>query len=109
MIVLLQRVTEARVDEGSEMVGRIGHGLLVLLAVEPADDEAETERMIDRVAGCAVIPDMSGHGIRHAVREVHAGIAEPDARVCRGQQHVCASFVIARILDGSDEELRHHP
>ena len=60
MIVLLQRVTEARVDVGSEMVGRIGHGLLVLLAVEPADDEAETERMIDRVLRYRVFDDSAG-------------------------------------------------
>ena len=57
MIALLQRVTEARVDVGQETVGRIGPGLLVLLAVEPADNESATERMIDRVLRYRVFDD----------------------------------------------------
>ena len=60
MIALLQRVTEARVDVGQETVGHIGPGLLVLLAVEPADDEAATERMIDRVLRYRVFDDSTG-------------------------------------------------
>jgi D-tyrosyl-tRNA(Tyr) deacylase len=60
MIALLQRVTEARVDVGQETVGRIGPGLLVLLAVEPADDESATERMIDRVLRYRVFDDSRG-------------------------------------------------
>jgi len=60
MIALLQRVTEARVDVGQETVGRIGPGLLVLLAVEPTDDESATERMIDRVLRYRVFDDSTG-------------------------------------------------
>jgi D-aminoacyl-tRNA deacylase len=60
MIALLQRVTEARVDVGQEAVGRIGPGLLVLLAVEPTDDESATERMIDRVLRYRVFDDSTG-------------------------------------------------
>jgi len=60
MIALLQRVTEARVEVGQEAVGRIGPGLLVLLAVEPTDDESATERMIDRVLRYRVFDDSTG-------------------------------------------------
>ncbi len=60
MIALLQRVTEARVDVGQETVGRIGPGLLVLLAVEPTDDESATERMVDRVLRYRVFDDSTG-------------------------------------------------
>ena len=60
MIALLQRVTEARVDVGQETVGRIGPGLLVLLAVEPTDNESATERMIDRVLRYRVFDDSTG-------------------------------------------------
>ena len=60
MIALLQRVTEARVEVGQETVGRIGPGLLVLLAVEPADDASATERMIDRVLRYRVFDDSTG-------------------------------------------------
>jgi D-tyrosyl-tRNA(Tyr) deacylase len=60
MIALLQRVTEARVDVGDELVGRIGAGLLVLLAVEPADDVPAAERMIERLLRYRVFDDVAG-------------------------------------------------
>ena len=60
MIILLQRVTEARVDVGEETVGRIGQGLLVLLGVEPPDDAQAAERMIDRVLRYRVFDDSAG-------------------------------------------------
>jgi D-tyrosyl-tRNA(Tyr) deacylase len=60
MIGLLQRVTEASVAVGPEVVGRIGHGLLVLIAVEPDDDEATADRLIARVAGYRVFADADG-------------------------------------------------
>ena len=40
MIALLQRVAEARVDIAGETVGRIDHGLLVLVCAEPDDTPA---------------------------------------------------------------------
>ena len=60
MIALLQRVTEARVEVGSEIVGRIGAGLLVLLAVEPEDGRSAAERMIDRLLRYRVFDDAAG-------------------------------------------------
>ena len=36
----------------------------------------------------------SPNGIRHAVRQVHAGVAETDAGVRRGQQHLRARLVV---------------
>jgi D-aminoacyl-tRNA deacylase len=60
MIALLQRVTEARVDVGDELVGRIGGGLLVLLAVEPADDPPTAERMVERLLRYRVFDDAAG-------------------------------------------------
>ena len=60
MIALLQRVTEARVEVGDSTVGEIGRGLLVLLAVEPADGEVTVERMIDRLLRYRVFEDVAG-------------------------------------------------
>lgn len=60
MIGLLQRVTEARVDVDSAVVGRIGPGLLVLLAVEPTDAEAQADRLIERLVGYRVFEDAAG-------------------------------------------------
>ena len=57
MIALLQRVTEARVTVQGQLVGAIGRGLLVFLAVEPDDSEAIAWRLIDRVAAYRVFGD----------------------------------------------------
>jgi len=57
MIGLLQRVSQACVTVGSEPVGEIGRGLLVLLAVEPSDGPAQAERLVERLVGYRVFPD----------------------------------------------------
>lgn len=57
MIALLQRVTEARVEVGDELVGRIGPGLLVFLGVEPRDRPAQAEMLLDRVLDYRVFAD----------------------------------------------------
>ena len=60
MIALLQRVTEAQVVVVDETVGAIDAGLLVLLAVEPGDGEAQALRMRERLLGYRVFSDDAG-------------------------------------------------
>lgn len=60
MIGLLQRVTDAQVSVQGSVVGRIGAGLLVLLAVEPADSEAQADRLVERLVGYRVFEDADG-------------------------------------------------
>jgi len=60
VIALLQRVTEASVAVAGETVGRIGPGLLVLLAVEPEDSEATAERLVERLLRYRVFEDDGG-------------------------------------------------
>lgn len=60
MIALLQRVTHGRVEVGETTVGRIGPGLLVLLAVEPSDTEAQADRLVERLLGYRVFDDSTG-------------------------------------------------
>ena len=57
MIALLQRVTEASVDVEGQGIASIGQGLLVLLGVEKADDEAIAQRLIDKVLKYRVFAD----------------------------------------------------
>ncbi|MBU2870814.1 D-aminoacyl-tRNA deacylase [Colwellia sp. E2M01] len=57
MIVLIQRVSQASVTVDNEIVGEIASGLLVLLAIEPLDDEAKAKRLAERVAGYRVFSD----------------------------------------------------
>jgi D-tyrosyl-tRNA(Tyr) deacylase len=60
MIALLQRVTQAKVEVGGAVVGHVGPGLLVLLAVEPNDQEAQAERLVDRISNYRVFEDDAG-------------------------------------------------
>jgi len=57
MISLLQRVSEGTVTVDSEVVGRIGRGLVVLLAVEPEDGPAQAARLIERLVRYRVFAD----------------------------------------------------
>jgi D-aminoacyl-tRNA deacylase len=60
LIALLQRVAEARVEVAGELVACIGRGLLVLVAVRPADDEASSLRLLDRMLKYRIFADEAG-------------------------------------------------
>jgi len=60
MRALLQRVTRAEVRVGGGVVGRIGHGLLVLLGVGPADDEHVARDLARRIAELRIFRDDVG-------------------------------------------------
>ncbi len=60
MIALIQRVSEARVDVGTEVVGRIDAGLLALVAIQPGDGEAQAQRLLERLLGYRVFADEEG-------------------------------------------------
>ena len=60
VIALLQRVTSASVTVNDETVGAIDAGLLVLVAVEPGDGEAQAQRMCERLLGYRVFSDAEG-------------------------------------------------
>jgi D-aminoacyl-tRNA deacylase len=60
MIALLQRVSEAKVEVDGAPVGSIGPGLLVLLGVRPADDEAAALKLLARLLNYRVFEDDAG-------------------------------------------------
>jgi D-tyrosyl-tRNA(Tyr) deacylase len=60
VIALLQRVLQAGVEVDSEIVGSIGPGLLVLLAVEPSDTPADADGCIERLLRYRVFSDAEG-------------------------------------------------
>ena len=60
MRALLQRVSRAEVRAGDEVVGRIGPGLVVLLGVGPAEDEATADALARQVAELRIFRDDDG-------------------------------------------------
>ncbi|MFT4046820.1 MAG: D-aminoacyl-tRNA deacylase [Solimonas sp.] len=73
MIGLLQRVSEASVHVDGERVGAIGAGLLVLVGVQPADREANAERLLERLLGYRVFADGAGR-MNRALRDTGGGL-----------------------------------
>jgi D-aminoacyl-tRNA deacylase len=60
MIALLQRVSQAKVEVAGKLVGSIGPGLVVLLGVRPADDEAAALKLLARLLQYRVFADEAG-------------------------------------------------
>jgi D-tyrosyl-tRNA(Tyr) deacylase len=60
LIALLQRVTEASVTVEGECIGRIAHGLMVLLCAERGDREKEADALLTKLLGYRVFPDAEG-------------------------------------------------
>jgi D-tyrosyl-tRNA(Tyr) deacylase len=73
VIGLLQRVSTAEVRVGPERVACIGRGLLVLVAVERGDGEAQANRLLERLLGFRVFPDDGGR-MNLDVRAVGGGL-----------------------------------
>ena len=73
VIGLLQRVSNARVEIGSDTVSAIGRGLVVLVGVERGDTEREADRLIERVVGYRVFSDDEGR-MNRSVADVRGGL-----------------------------------
>ncbi len=72
MRALLQRVTRAEVRVGGEPVSEIGIGLLVLLGVGHADDEATADALARRIVELRIFRDEAGKTNR-SILEVAGG------------------------------------
>ncbi|PYT37548.1 MAG: D-tyrosyl-tRNA(Tyr) deacylase [Acidobacteria bacterium] len=60
MRAVVQRVSRAEVRVGREIVGRIGRGLLVLIAVEKGDSTSDLDWLSDKVLHMRVFEDSHG-------------------------------------------------
>jgi len=60
MRAVVQRVSEASVSVGEEVVGEIGRGLLVLLGVGKGDREEDARSLAERIAHLRIFSDDQG-------------------------------------------------
>ena len=60
MMVLLQRVAQARVEVAGQPVGAIGAGLLALLCAEQGDGEAEADKLLAKLLKLRIFADSAG-------------------------------------------------
>ncbi len=60
MRAVVQRVERAKVTVDREVVGEIGHGLVVLLGVKEGDTAEEAESLSEKVANLRIFSDQGG-------------------------------------------------
>jgi len=70
---LLQRVSQARVEVGGEIVGAIDQGLLVLVGIEPQDDRASADRLLHKLLNYRVFADAEGR-MNCSVQDIQGGL-----------------------------------
>ncbi len=69
MIGLLQRVSNASVTVDDELVGEIGRGLLVFVAVHRDDKKTDVARLAERILTYRVFPDAADRMNRSLIDE----------------------------------------
>jgi len=69
MVGLLQRVIAAAVTVDGEVIGEIGRGLLVFVAVHRDDEERDIERLAERILSYRVFPDADNRMNRSVLGE----------------------------------------
>jgi len=73
MILVIQRVTEAKVDIDGTTNGKIGHGLMVLVGIEDADGEDDIVWLSKKLVNLRVFDDENGV-MNKSVMDVDGGI-----------------------------------
>ena len=73
MITVLQRVSEACVQVDGEVVGEIGHGLLVLLCAEQGDIDAVADRLLAKILKLRIFADEAGK-MNRSLQDVGGGL-----------------------------------
>jgi D-aminoacyl-tRNA deacylase len=74
MRVVVQRVTEADVTVGAEVVGRIGRGLVVLAGLTVDDGPDQVRWMAAKIAALRLFDDGAGTPMRWGVVEADAEV-----------------------------------
>lgn len=60
MKFVIQRVCEASVSVEAEVIGQIGHGLLVFVGVADSDDRQIADKMVDKLTKLRIFDDADG-------------------------------------------------
>ena len=60
MKALLQRVSKASVSIDNEVVGRIGHGLVVFLGISSKDTDSDAHYLAEKTVNLRIFPDSEG-------------------------------------------------
>lgn len=70
MRAVIQRVAEARVSVGEEIVSGIGRGLCILLGIAVNDSEKDAEFLASKIGNLRIFADEQGK-MNRSVRDIH--------------------------------------
>ena len=87
MIAVLQRVSEARVVIGAELVGGIAAGLLVLLCAEQGDTQAQSDKLLAKILKLRIFSDDAG--------KMNLSVQDMDGKGTVGGLLVVSQFTLA--------------
>ncbi|PPK87406.1 D-tyrosyl-tRNA(Tyr) deacylase [Neolewinella xylanilytica] len=73
MRILIQRVTEARVEVAGSVTGQIGKGLLVFVGIEETDDKEDIEWLCGKISRLRIFNDEDDK-MNYSVTDVDGGI-----------------------------------
>src|SRR5213082_516492 len=73
MIGLIQRVTRADVRVDGQVVGAIERGILALIGIRRADQEAAADRLLERLLAYRIFADAEGR-MNLSLRDVRGGL-----------------------------------
>ena len=73
MLALVQRVARAQVAIDGAVVGAIERGLLVFVCAEPADTDAQANKLVDKLLKLRIFSDEAGK-MNLSVQDVHGGL-----------------------------------
>lgn len=73
MLIVIQRVTQARVDVNHETVGKIDQGLMILCGFEPNDTEQTVNKMLEKSINYRVFNDEQDK-MNLSLKEVNGGL-----------------------------------
>ena len=94
MIALLQRVSQASVVIGGQVVGAIDAGLLVLLCAERGDTELQSDKMLAKISKLRIFSDDAG--------KMNRSLQDLDGRGSAGGLLVVSQFTLAADASGGN-------
>lgn len=60
MRVVIQRVSQAKVEVNNETIGKIGRGLMILLGIENADTQEDIDWLVHKIKNLRIFNDENG-------------------------------------------------
>jgi len=60
MRVVIQRVTQAKVEVDRQIIGKIGQGLMILLGIENADTQEDIDWLVHKIKNLRIFNDEKG-------------------------------------------------